>query len=145
MVMLGALASSLKLTFGSSREGTQPLLPTSQQPTSDSSSLYATSPPSGRPGEHAQQPWWSADAVYLVTEAPDPQDPASASPVLIRTTHGEVLAVFEVMPPAYKCCVDHNVAIGCICHCCLLCSLLVGRALICMCIFADRGSCSSTS
>lgn len=85
VLMLGALASSLKLTFGSSQKSTQPLLPTSQDSTS---SLDF----SGQP----LQPWWSADTVFLVTEAPNPQDPASASPVLIRTIHGEVLAVFEV-------------------------------------------------
>lgn len=95
--MLGALASSLKLTFGSAHQRTQPLLPTSQKSIYDVNSIDASTTSSGRQRGHARQPWWSADTVFLVTEAPDPQHAASASPVLIRTTHGEILAVFEVL------------------------------------------------
>jgi hypothetical protein len=93
VLMLSALASSLKLTFGSSETNMQQsLLP----PSHDAEANSAESRSTAKLQAHAQPHWWDADIVYLVTQATDPLDPASASPVLTRTMHGEILAVFEV-------------------------------------------------
>ena len=138
VLMLGALASSLKLTFGSSGEGTQSLLTASQRsdgsPDDSRSSLSGLNR-EGAPG--SQQAWWTANNVFLVTEAPHPQDPASASPVLIRTAHGEVLAVFEVLFPRPV----HMQSSFLVHGATLPCNLTHARS--CLRQFADRSICSS--
>lgn len=138
--MLGALASSLKLTFGSSEKSTQSLLPTSPSDGSpkDYGSILSGRKDGGAAAVHGE--WWAADTVFLVTEAPDPKDPASASPVLIRTTHGEVLAVFEVLPPS-----PHATCISMAppptkAHRLPTCNLSEARS--CVRTFADRSMCS---